>query len=468
MNLLPYLQIMIAPDKYSATVKILAKPTETGIISSDVVDTLRSAGISTGYKLLEISTVLAKLNAGEIGEEFIVAQGKPKEEGVDGFEEFKFRTKLLVGATNDSKVDFKERGLINNVRPGQVLAILKPHIPGKPGMLVTGETDEPLPVKKVAILKAGINVETFEKDGSISYIAMIAGHARKLFKEIQVSPDYVVNGDLDLSKGNIDFVGNVEILGDVKSGFKIKALGDILIGGDVEPEATIIADGNITVNGTIRTGKKEGLFFCKGDITAGTVINSNIECDGNIYLKELLSDSLVFCKGNFLSSWAVILNSTIEAIGGIILNNVGKKDSNAKNTFYSGEPYLTKDRVAKINEKLEDCNNQLSLIVKQVEVEKENAVDTDHDARVKNIAKARAEHAKQLKEEIENLKKELSILLPKLSTNYEAKIEIKGKIFPTCIIKIGDTELNVLDTPIGPQNLVYDALKQPTEEKPTV
>lgn len=452
MDISNCLAISIAPDKYKATARIIDTPQDRSAISSDVVDALRGAGILTGYKLLEINKLLKSLNSGVVGEDFAIAEGKPKEDGKDGFEEFKFRTKLLVGAEGEQRVDFKERGLINNVRQGQVLAIQKPHKVGKPGMLVNGQKDEPDVVKHVKTLKAGMNVDRYDEPEKITYVAMIKGHARKIFDEIQVCPDYVVPGDLDFTRGNIDFVGNVDVLGDIKSGFKIKTEGDIMIGGDVEPDASLEAGGNITVRGSIRSGKKSDKIFCKGDITAGNIINSSVKCDGNVYLKELLSDSVVFCKGRFLSSWGVILGSKIEAIGGIIVNNLGKDSSTSKNIVYSGEAYLTQEKVNNIKDKLEDNNNQLALITKQVSVEKDKS---ENDARVKNIAKARAEHAKQLMDDIEKLSEELESLKPKLITNRNAKIEIKGKVYPTCIIKIGDNELNVLDAKLGAQSLKY-------------
>lgn len=465
MNISNCLSISISPDRYSATATITDIPQDKSVISSDVVDALRNAGISTGYKLLEINKLLQSLNSGKVGETFSIAEGKQKEEGEDGSEEYRFRTKLLVGSEGEQRVDFKERGLINNVRQGQILVIQKPHKLGKAGLLVTGQKDEPEVVKHIKILKAGMNVERFDEDNKITYVAMIKGHARKLFDEIQVCPDYVVPGDLDFTRGNIDFVGNVDVLGDVKSGFKIKSEGDIMIGGDVEPDAYLEAGGNITVRGSIRTGKKSEKLFCKGDITAGNIINSYVKCDGNIYLKELLSDSIVFCKGRFLSSWGVILGSSIEAIGGIIVNNLGKDGSTSKNLVYSGEAYLTKDRVNTINEKLDDCNSQLSLITKQVAIEKEGGSKNDNDARVKNIAKARAEHAKQLMDEIEKLSEELETLKPKLITNRNAKIEVKGRVYPTCIIKIGNNEINVLEEKLGPQSLKYKEDDKPDESE---
>ena len=68
-------------------------------------------------------------------------------------------------------------------------------------------------------------------------------------------PVFEVKGDLDLNTGNIDFIGNVMIDGNVPSGYEIKAGGDVKITGLVEG-ATIEAQGSIHISGGIAGQKK--------------------------------------------------------------------------------------------------------------------------------------------------------------------------------------------------------------------
>ena len=97
-------------------------------------------------------------------------------------------------------------------------------------------------------------------------------------------------------------------------------------------------------------------------------------------------------------------------------------------------------------------------------IEKEGGKVDDNEARVKNLAKARNEHARQLKEDIESLTEELKTLSPKLTTNKDAKIEVKGKVYPTCTIKIGDKEVSAIDKSLGPQTLTYVVVSDSSEE----
>jgi len=76
-----------------------------------------------------------------------------------------------------------------------------------------------------ASLSAGKNVRVSED--RLHFFAEINGcpivETDRLGERISVSELFYVSGDLDLSVGNIDFDGIVEIGGDVEDGFKIKA-----------------------------------------------------------------------------------------------------------------------------------------------------------------------------------------------------------------------------------------------------
>ena len=69
--------------------------------------------------------------------------------------------------------------------------------------------------------------------------------------------------------------------------------------------------------------------------------------------------------------------------------------------------------------------------------------------RIKRLGAARSKHAKMLKEEEDALQEEKKGLLPRMKQNPNARIEIKGCIYPTCYIRIGEKEIKVLDEKMG-------------------
>src|SRR5690625_7810254 len=66
---------------------------------------------------------------------------------------------------------------------------------------------------------------------------------------MRVDPNLKVQ-NVDLSTGNIDFDGSLEVTGDVTSGFVVRASGDIVVRGMGE-KAEIHARKNLTVAGGV-------------------------------------------------------------------------------------------------------------------------------------------------------------------------------------------------------------------------
>ena len=462
------LGVLIEDDGYQASVRIRQTDPKTGFTTMDLADFLRRHSVAYGFEMNRFQEVLDKIKSGPENESIPVARGKKVVEGKDGNEEYRFRTRLLVGAQTDQKTDYRERGLVNNVRPGQVIAIITKEIPGKPGIKVTGEKIDPPPVCCVTVPKRGCNVDVYTENRTATFVAMVAGNARKLFDEIQVTKDFIINGDLDYTKGNIDFVGNVGIFGDVKSGFTIHADGDIMISGNVEPNAKVVAEKNISVKKAVRCGMENGAFYAKGDISAGTVINSRIEAGGNVFIKEYLSDSDVYCEGVFASSWGTILGSTIEAIGGINVNNIGKENSLTKNALYSGKSVLSAERLKKIEDELANLKNEIALVAKKVSIERQEGSADEMDARerdrVKQIGIARTAHIKQSKECIAELEEEQRYLQGRYRINPEATMVVKGKVYPTTLLCNGARELSIIEHEQAGVKLEYSG-ERTTETK---
>jgi uncharacterized protein (DUF342 family) len=63
--------------------------------------------------------------------------------------------------------------------------------------------------------------------------AAIAGQLQLVNNKLHVSPVIEIKGDVDLSTGNVEFVGNVVVRGSVQSGFTVKADGNVEIFGSV-------------------------------------------------------------------------------------------------------------------------------------------------------------------------------------------------------------------------------------------
>lgn len=177
---------------------------------------------------------------------------------------------------DDGIVDFKDVNRLNNVRRGQLIAQIVPPSPGRAGQAVTGEQLAHKPGKP-AVLKLGKNVVLNpEQDAAYAAIDGLVTLTDK--GKINVFPVYEVNGNVDYSTGNIDFVGTVVIRGNVLTGFKVNASGDIRVIGGVEG-AELYSEGSIEITGGI-------IGYNKGLVKAGKTVKSSFIQDGNVIAGE--------------------------------------------------------------------------------------------------------------------------------------------------------------------------------------
>ncbi|PKM77686.1 MAG: hypothetical protein CVU90_06300 [Firmicutes bacterium HGW-Firmicutes-15] len=271
---------------------------------------LLEKGIVFGIDEQQIIEALLEKNWGK---EVLVAQGKPAVDGKDAIIEYKFvssKDKLLPKADEEGNIDFREMGLVNNITKGTILALRTPPVVGESGMDVLGHELVPRAGKDFALPK-GKN--TVGNDEGTVLIAMIDGQISVIDRKVSVLPVIQLNGDVDFSSGNIDFIGSVLIRGNINSGFIVKAQGDIEVGGFVE-SAEVTAGGNILIKGGIKSGAK-GFVKAGENLTARFIENSLAEAGQDIVVKEGIMHSNVRAGGSIkvTDKKAIIVGGIIQA-----------------------------------------------------------------------------------------------------------------------------------------------------------
>ncbi|MEK4851609.1 FapA family protein [Paenibacillus sp. FSL H7-0756] len=258
-----------------------------------------------------------------------IAIGQPAVNGKDG------RVVLTVDMEEDrkplekedGKVDYKELVRLHNVRKGQLIAKVIPAENGVSGKMVTGE-ELPFRAGKEAHFKVGKNVVVDQEETSM--YSAIDGLVTLTDKgKINVFPVYEINGDVDYSTGNIDFVGTVVIRGNVLTGFTVKSAGDIRVVGGVEG-AELISGGSIEITGGI-------IGYNKGHVSAGKNVKVSFIQEGNVVAGEdiIVSQSImhssiraghdVLCNG----AKGLIVGGIVQAGERVIARTIGNTMSTA-------------------------------------------------------------------------------------------------------------------------------------------
>lgn len=305
-----YLSITFSEDKGTAYLQFSKKDENFSCSHTELEQFLHSHNIRYGIQRDVVDRICRH------PEEFFwskvsIAVGDSAEHGVDG------RIVLTVDLEEDKKpvekedgkVDYKDLIRLRNVLKGKLIARIIPAEPGKHGKAVTGDVLAFKPGKE-AQFKVGKNV-LIDNNGTSMYAAIDGLVTLTDNGKINVFPIYEVNGDVDYSTGNIDFVGTVVIRGNVLSGFTVKSAGDIRVVGGVEG-AELIAGGSIEITGGI-------IGYNKGLVTAGKNVKVSFIQDGNVTAAEDVIVSQSIMHSNVRAGKDVLCNGPKGLIvGGVV------------------------------------------------------------------------------------------------------------------------------------------------------
>lgn len=197
----------------------------------------------------------------------------------------------------DGSTDYYNTSVIENVKKGQVLIEKIPPTAGESGITVKGKALHAMNGKNKK-LPPGKNIE-HTSDG-LKAFSTIDGMLSMARNRISILPVFEVNGDVDFSTGNIEFLGNVIVKGNLKNGFSIKSGGDVHIYGIVEG-GSIEAEGAVFIQTGIR-GLKKTRINAAGSITTKFVENAFIRSKTDI----LVDEAIMHCET--VAGNSVILN----------------------------------------------------------------------------------------------------------------------------------------------------------------
>ena len=223
------------------------------------------------------------------------ARGTPAVNGADGqvTELFQRHLEKSFAVDEHNRVDYTTLNNVQNVEEGGVICRIALPEKGVPGKSVQGQE---IPAKdgKAASIPKGRNTEVTE-DGT-ALIATIAGHVDFTGRAFQVKPLMEIKGNVDFSVGNINYLGDVIIHGDICSGFTVRAVGSITVDGVVEA-CTVEAGGDLILARGVQGDSKAVIraqrslyakflenccVYVKETLQTDCIINCDVYCDGKV------------------------------------------------------------------------------------------------------------------------------------------------------------------------------------------
>ena len=434
----------------------LLEPRNGGAAASaqEMLSALEAIGVVYGID----NAVIDKLaRSPQYNQPFVVAKGLAAVEGTPGRLEYKVNlSKDMRPKENpDGSVDYKDLGLIQNVRAGDVLCIRIPAGPGTPGRTVQGTETKPKPGREEA-LPMGKNT-TISED-QLQLLAACDGQVDLVGNKLMVLNTFTVNGDVNNATGNIDFVGNLIIYGNVLSGFRIQAEGNITVNGSVE-DATVIATGNIILKEGINGGGQGGQSIVQagGFVKSKYIQNGTVKAGGDVestfiqhsFIQSNTSVNVIGSKGR-LAGGRVVARNTINT------SFAGGRTSAISTFLEVGNDPAIIERHNELARQIENQTNQMNSLKPAINMltgqEQAGSLSADRQEalnQARTTYQAMEENTQNLQTEITGLKEEMAAL------GY-GSVNVRQSAYPGVHIVIGPEHL-LLETQYNNTSFVRGA-----------
>lgn len=434
------INIVISTDKLSAFLTLVPPIGGGNDLNKDgIIRNIRAKGIIFGID----DSVLTNISQNPIyNEQIEFAKGKAPINGENGKIDLMFDLNAHKKPTilDDGSVDFHEIGNVTSVTKGQILANIIPPKAGIGGQTVLGQFI-PATNGKPAQIPRGKNTE-FGSDGK-TIIASIDGKLNYIDNKIHVLTVYEVNKNVDMSTGNIHFVGNVVVRGNVLTDFVIEATGNVEVHGVVEG-ATIKAGGDIILKRGIQ-GLHKGNLISGHDIIARYIEHCDVTAKNDIKC-EAVMECEINC-GRVLEVGGrkgLIVGGTVKAGKEIIAKTIGSQMAAVTDIQVGVDPTL-RDTFKELKEKQRETEEELNkvrqaviLLSKLKSAGKITQEKNDMLIKFTKTQEVLSIENNQLEEEIDEIEQ-------KLVQNITGKIKVKDKVFQGVKVTIGSASKFIKD-----------------------
>lgn len=209
----------------------------------EIISKLKSKGVVYGLDMNAINYALSQKQV----ENHIIARGKAPIEPVDDILKINFahneNEKFKID--NYGNVDFKSIGNVVSVKEGEVIA---QRIPGKNGTIGIDVFAKPVqPRKRVVkdmLVKNGCKFK--DKD---TIVSTVEGHPEVKGCVFQVSNVHEVLRDVDITTGNVNFIGDVMVNNDICEGMSVKSGNKLVVNGNIT-RGDAWSEGDMIIKGS--------------------------------------------------------------------------------------------------------------------------------------------------------------------------------------------------------------------------
>lgn len=375
---------------------------------------------------------------------FLIAKGSKPANGDNGYlvDYFLRHVERLPEMDEFGNVNYMSLGAEQNVKKGDLICEAIPPTEGIAGRTVLNQELRCKNGKSVSIPK-GKNTEVSE-DGN-KLIASIDGRVEFSGRYFSVKPLLEIPGNVDYSTGNINFIGDVLIHGDVCSGFSVKAMGDIKVDGVIE-SCEIEAGGDlIVVKGIV--GNMETIVRSQHNIYSKYLVNSIVHARQNVHT-DSIRYSNVYSDGEVqvCSGRGLIVGGQIRAAQGIEAKIVGSVYESPTSVVLGGQPYanfekqLLSRNIKEMKDEMEKLERQPDSPYKSKQMSKLRLELSVSGMKLNKFDRDK-ERMEEEGEELKNCRLRCGTAHPRVSITIEDETVILDRTYNSCNARLVEGEI---------------------------
>lgn len=430
--------ILLGTDMMTAKLKLQTDEAGQEFTVKDLKELLVLKNVKTGI----VDEAIREMIEHDIYNVYVeIARGKEPVRGKDGYFIFHVQNpdnvegpKLL----DNGEVEYVHTREYTIVEEGDLLAEYIPATNGEYGYTIDNTMRTPVRGKELPTLKGrGFRIE----EGK--YYAALHGKAELTERGIQITNLLEVAGDVDINYGHIQFDGDVNIRGDVKSGMMIKATGNVEIKGHVG-NCFIEAGKNITIYNGMQ-GKFSGKLKAGGDISCKFFENSQAVAGGNIIVRTVLHSTLeAEGKVKVEGRESIVLGGSVHAVQGLEISEAGN-EMEVPTKLVAGVLPGTMARNAELVSIIRKIEEEVALLDKAARIMErmtQTKVTRETAGRRMKIIQAKVIKTTELKKYREEKIRSEALI----SSGKDADVTIQNVIFPGCRVEIAGIGTDVKET----------------------
>ncbi len=451
------ISVAVNQERTQARLSINPEPKNLDTITADqLVAVLKKNNIIAGISKKNLFAIRDKFNH-DTGKPLatIIARSLPIKPTSQHHYKFHFTISKNIGKLQGSdKIDYKSKGTIKFLNPGDNLLEITLGHDGTPGRLVDGTVLNNDPLKPLRRYKSGPGVTLDENGNKLVYKATVSGQPLLSGDTLSISETLQLDSDIDLETGHIKFAGPIEVNGNLLADFRITSNSDIFIGKTAS--GTIRTKGNLTVNGGI-IGSEAEKIAVGGNLLCEYISSCNqLQTGGTITVSKHIINSHII-SGKTVSCQEMITgDSKIIAFYGVTCEELGSEQG-SRTTIEIGGALDLYEKIKKIDEFLEP------LIAESIAMVDELGLQVLMKKDISSLPEEKRPEAEKtlskyldIEENVARLKEKKTALEEKIATGLSAKVTVKKTVYPGTTVKIGRETYDVKRSISGPGEFLLD------------